>query len=76
MSEFTGLYNRDDTNYIQNLGYFYTRAQHVKSKHGESDSLIQEIKYDVIGITEIWWDGNSWLEHNTGKLQDIQQEQT
>lgn len=53
VSEFTGPYNRDDTNYIQNLRYFYTRAKHVKNKHGESDSLIQEIKYDVIGMTEI-----------------------
>jgi len=43
------------------LRCFYTNAQSLGNKQGELEILTQENKYDVIGITETWWDdAYSW----------------
>ena len=34
----------------------YTNAQSIGNKQDELELLIQQNKYDIIGITETWWD--------------------
>uniref|UniRef100_A0A670J7Z7 Reverse transcriptase domain-containing protein n=1 Tax=Podarcis muralis TaxID=64176 RepID=A0A670J7Z7_PODMU len=41
---------------INGLQCLYTNAQSMGNKQDELELLVQQTKYDIIGITETWWD--------------------
>ncbi|XP_053869944.1 small integral membrane protein 24 isoform X2 [Malaclemys terrapin pileata] len=46
------------------LGCLYTNARSLGNKMEELELLVQELKPDIVGITETWWNGSH--DWNTG----------
>ncbi|CAI5785061.1 Hypothetical predicted protein [Podarcis lilfordi] len=66
--------NKRHRGMINGLQCLYTNAQSMGNKQDELELLVQQTKYDIIGITETWWDkSHNWnviMEGYSGASQD------
>lgn len=64
----TGEIQRIVNQSTEQLRCLYTNARNIWDKQVELEVLIQDQNYDLIGITEPWWDNShDWNKNMKGR---------
>lgn len=69
-------YRKHTQGYHKELRCLYTKTQHLGNKRGELEILVHKCKYDIVALTEAWWDEIHAWKFSDRKIQTIQKTTT